>query len=244
MSILVVGLSHKSAPMATLERAVLTGDARVKLLRDVLHAEDVAGSMVAEYLQPGGDLRRGRQVSQRCRGRLRAAGPRIRGAAGELTPHLYVHYEDRARAASARGDLRPGLDGGRREPDPRPGPPGPHRGQGAAARSTGPCRGRRPGPAHRQARPRRDRHRPGRAPAWSTSAWPPPRPSWAQPVGDGRRMLAGRGSVLVVGAGLDELRWPWPRRQRAGAAAITVANRTRARRPAAGRHRRPAARPT
>ena len=46
MSVLVVGLSHKSAPVTTLERAVLTGDTLGKLLRDVFHADDVAGSLV------------------------------------------------------------------------------------------------------------------------------------------------------------------------------------------------------
>src|SRR6266571_1207892 len=46
MSVLVVGLSHKSASVATLERAVLTGDTLGKLLRDVFHSDDVAGSLV------------------------------------------------------------------------------------------------------------------------------------------------------------------------------------------------------
>ncbi len=41
MSLLVVGLSHRSSPVATLERAVLSGDAVGKLLRDVSHADDV-----------------------------------------------------------------------------------------------------------------------------------------------------------------------------------------------------------
>ena len=40
----------------------------------------------------------------------------------ELTPHLYVHYEDRAVVAPVLGGLRAGLDGRRREPDARPGP--------------------------------------------------------------------------------------------------------------------------
>ena len=44
MSVLVVGLSHRSAPVAILERAALTGDAQGKLLRDVIHSEHVAGT--------------------------------------------------------------------------------------------------------------------------------------------------------------------------------------------------------
>jgi len=43
MSVLVVGLSHKGAPLAMLERTVLTGDALAKLLHDVSRSDDVAG---------------------------------------------------------------------------------------------------------------------------------------------------------------------------------------------------------
>ena len=50
MSVLVVGLSHKSAPVPTLERAVVTGDTLGKLLRDVFHADGVAGSLVSYYV--------------------------------------------------------------------------------------------------------------------------------------------------------------------------------------------------
>jgi glutamyl-tRNA reductase len=96
MSILVVGLSHKSAPMATLERAALTGDARVKLLRDVLHAEDVAGSVVVsscnrvEIYADVGKFHSA--VAAICELLARHSGLPL----GELTPYLYVHYEDRA----------------------------------------------------------------------------------------------------------------------------------------------------
>ncbi len=96
MSILVVGLSHKSAPMATLERVVLSGDARVKLLRDVLHAEDVAGSLVVNtcnrveiYAEVGKFHSAVAAVTELL---ARHSGVPL----GELTPHLYVHYEDRA----------------------------------------------------------------------------------------------------------------------------------------------------
>jgi glutamyl-tRNA reductase len=96
MSVLVVGLSHKSAPVATLERAVVTGDTLGKLLRDVFHADDVAGSLVvstcnrvevyAEVEKFHGGL------SAICELLARHAGIPL----PELTPHLYVHYEDRA----------------------------------------------------------------------------------------------------------------------------------------------------
>jgi len=96
MSVLVVGLNHKGAPLATLERVALTGDALGKLLQDVYRAEDIAGALVLStcnrveiYAEVGKFhgavasicelLSRHSQVPQ-----------------GELTPYLYVHYENRA----------------------------------------------------------------------------------------------------------------------------------------------------
>jgi glutamyl-tRNA reductase len=96
MSILVVGLSHKSAPVATLERAVLTADARAKLLHDVRYAQDVAGSMIVstcnrvEIYADVGKFHSA--MAAVCELLARHTGL----AAGELTPCLYVHYEDRA----------------------------------------------------------------------------------------------------------------------------------------------------
>jgi len=46
VSVLVVGLSHKSAPVAVLERAAVRGDTLTKLLRDVVQAEPVAEAFV------------------------------------------------------------------------------------------------------------------------------------------------------------------------------------------------------
>jgi glutamyl-tRNA reductase len=96
MSILVVGLSHKSAPVATLERAVLAGDARIKLLRDVRHADDVAGSMVVSTcnrVEIYADVAKFHSaVAAVCELLARHSGVPL----SELTPHLYVHYEDRA----------------------------------------------------------------------------------------------------------------------------------------------------
>jgi glutamyl-tRNA reductase len=96
MSILVVGLSHKSAPVATLEQAALTGDARAKLLGDVRHAEDVAGSLVVstcnrvEIYADVGKFHSA--VAAICELLARHSGVPL----SELTPYLYVHYEDRA----------------------------------------------------------------------------------------------------------------------------------------------------
>jgi glutamyl-tRNA reductase len=96
MSVLVVGLSHKSAPVAALERTVLTGDMLAKLLRDVFHADDVAGSLVVstcnrvEVYAEVDKFHGG--VSAICELLARHAGIPL----AELTQHLYVHYEDRA----------------------------------------------------------------------------------------------------------------------------------------------------
>jgi glutamyl-tRNA reductase len=96
MSVLVVGLSHKSAPVPTLERAVVTGDTLSKLLRDVFHADGVSGSLVVstcnrvEVYAEVEKFHGG--VSAICELLARHAGIPL----AELTPHLYVHYEDRA----------------------------------------------------------------------------------------------------------------------------------------------------
>src|ERR1039457_5871318 len=96
MSVLVVGLSHKSASLATLERAMVSGDALGKLLRDVFHAENVAGTFVvstcnrAEVYADVDKFHGG--VAAICELLARHSGIPL----AELTPHLYVHYEDRA----------------------------------------------------------------------------------------------------------------------------------------------------
>lgn len=96
MSVLVVGLSHKSAPVAVLERASVSGDTLGKLLHDVAHLPDIAETFV---------------ISTCNRVEVYAEVDRFHGAvagvcellsrysgipAAELTSSLYVHYEDRA----------------------------------------------------------------------------------------------------------------------------------------------------
>ena len=96
MSTLVVGLSHKSAPLSLLERALVSGDALAKLLRDLSAAEHVAGVFVistcnrAEIYAEVDKFHGG--VSVICDLLARHSGIPL----AELTPHLYVHYEDRA----------------------------------------------------------------------------------------------------------------------------------------------------
>src|SRR5215469_214586 len=96
MSVLVVGLSHKGAPLATLERVALSGDALDKLLHDVFRADDVAGALVLStcnrveiYAEVG---KFHGAVAAICE--LLSRHSEVPQA--ELTKYLYVHYEDRA----------------------------------------------------------------------------------------------------------------------------------------------------
>ncbi|MGW2213572.1 glutamyl-tRNA reductase [Nonomuraea sp. NPDC001684] len=96
MSVLAIGLSHRTAPVALLERVSVTGDALVKLLHDVQQDTSVAEAMVISTCN--------RVEIYVTVDRFHAAVTSISGLlavhsgvpADELTPHLYVHYEERA----------------------------------------------------------------------------------------------------------------------------------------------------
>ncbi len=96
MSVLVVGLSHKSAPVAILEQAVVSGDTLTKLLRDVALADSVAETFVVSTcnrVEVYADVDRFHAgVTAICELLARHCGVQAR----DLTAHLYVHYEDRA----------------------------------------------------------------------------------------------------------------------------------------------------
>jgi glutamyl-tRNA reductase len=96
VSVLVVGLSHKSASVSVLERAAVGGDTLGKLLHDVAHLPDIAEAFV---------------ISTCNRVEVYAEVDRFHGGvagvcdllsrhsgipAHELTGHMYVHYENRA----------------------------------------------------------------------------------------------------------------------------------------------------
>ncbi|GAA3472415.1 glutamyl-tRNA reductase [Nonomuraea roseola] len=96
MSVLVIGLSHRSAPVALLERVSVSGDALVKLLHDVHTEVNVAEAMVVSTCN--------RVEVYTAVDRFHPALTSITNLLAvhsgvpveELTPHLYVHYEDRA----------------------------------------------------------------------------------------------------------------------------------------------------
>lgn len=96
MSFLVVGLSHRSAPVALLERTAVSGDDLVKLLHDIHRSASVAEALI---------------VSTCNRVEVYAAVDKFHGGVSsiselisrhsgvpldDLSQHLYVHYEDRA----------------------------------------------------------------------------------------------------------------------------------------------------
>ncbi|MGH8889684.1 MAG: glutamyl-tRNA reductase [Acidothermaceae bacterium] len=96
MSLLVVGLSHRSAPMALLERVSLSSDAGAKLLDDVAVAPAVDEAMLlstcnrvelyasVEKFHPA--------VAALSELLARHAGVTF----DEISPYVYVHYEERA----------------------------------------------------------------------------------------------------------------------------------------------------
>jgi glutamyl-tRNA reductase len=96
VSVLVVGLSHRTAPVDLLERATLTGGAAEKLLDDVVgsdHAGEAIVLSTCNRVEVYADV-------DKFHGGLAQTSELLARRAGvpidELTPHLYVHYEDRA----------------------------------------------------------------------------------------------------------------------------------------------------
>ncbi|HKR71697.1 MAG TPA: glutamyl-tRNA reductase [Streptosporangiaceae bacterium] len=96
MSVLVVGLSHASAPVSTLERVVVSGDAQTKLLQDVFGAENVAGCLVlstCNRIEVYAEVDRFHGgVAAICELLARHSGLPL----SELSGSAYLHYEDRA----------------------------------------------------------------------------------------------------------------------------------------------------
>ncbi|AOR32834.1 glutamyl-tRNA reductase [Streptomyces fodineus] len=96
MSLLVVGLSHRSAPVSVLERAALSADAQIKLLQDTVAAEPATEAAVlatCNRIELYADVDKFHAgVAELSTLLARHSGLGLE----ELTPYLYVHYEDRA----------------------------------------------------------------------------------------------------------------------------------------------------
>ncbi|CAL9481404.1 glutamyl-tRNA reductase [Streptomyces sp. Tu 3180] len=96
MSLLVVGLSHRSAPVSVLERASLNQDAQIKLVQDTVAAEPAAEAAVlatCNRIELYADVDKFHAgVAELSTLLAQHSGVGLE----ELTPYLYVHYEDRA----------------------------------------------------------------------------------------------------------------------------------------------------
>ncbi|ARQ69372.1 glutamyl-tRNA reductase [Streptomyces marincola] len=103
MTLLVIGLSHRSAPVSLLERAALPEDARGKLLRDAVGTASavVEGAAVAEaaVLSTCNRIELYAEADRFHSGVSQLSGLLARHSGvplEELQPYLYVHYEERA----------------------------------------------------------------------------------------------------------------------------------------------------
>ncbi|MFG3011442.1 glutamyl-tRNA reductase [Streptomyces cinerochromogenes] len=96
MSLLVVGLSHRSAPVSVLERAALSADAQTKLIQDTVAAEPATEAAVlatCNRIELYADVDKFHAgVAELSTLLAQHSGVGLE----ELTPYLYVHYEDRA----------------------------------------------------------------------------------------------------------------------------------------------------
>ncbi|GAA2357605.1 glutamyl-tRNA reductase [Streptomyces cuspidosporus] len=96
MSLLVVGLSHRSAPVSVLERASLAADQQTKLVQDSLAAEPATEATVlatCNRIELYADVDKFHAgVAELSTLLAQHTGVGL----DELTPYLYVHYEDRA----------------------------------------------------------------------------------------------------------------------------------------------------
>jgi glutamyl-tRNA reductase len=96
VSLLAVGLSHRSTPVELLERVALDGDALSKLLHDLAGSEHLDEALVlatCNRLEIHADV-------TKFHGGVKEIGEQLSAHTGvdldTLTDHLYVHYEDRA----------------------------------------------------------------------------------------------------------------------------------------------------
>lgn len=96
MSVLVVGISHKSAPVELLEKLALDADGAVKLITDVLageHVSEAAAIVTCNRLEVYAEVDRFHGSVEDLSGLLVARAEKSTEA---LLPHLYVHYDEGA----------------------------------------------------------------------------------------------------------------------------------------------------
>ncbi|HYH35581.1 MAG TPA: glutamyl-tRNA reductase, partial [Nocardioides sp.] len=96
MSLLVIGISHQSAPVSLLERVALDADGVTKLIADALACPTVSETAViatCNRLEVYAEVERFHgSVEELTRLLVERAGEQTEA----MLPHLYVHYEDGA----------------------------------------------------------------------------------------------------------------------------------------------------
>lgn len=96
MSVLVVGISHKSAPVELLERLALDADGTVKLIAEVMagaHVSEATAIATCNRLEVYAEVDRFHGSVEDLSGLLVARAEKTTEA---LLPHLYVHYDEGA----------------------------------------------------------------------------------------------------------------------------------------------------
>jgi glutamyl-tRNA reductase len=96
MSVLVVGMSHKSAPVAVLEQVARDSESALKLIEDVLanpHVSEATVVATCNRLEIYAAVDRFHGSVEDISGLLLAPAE---DSAEALVPHLYVHYDDGA----------------------------------------------------------------------------------------------------------------------------------------------------
>jgi len=99
MSVLVVGISHRSAPIALLERLAIDRDGTTKLVEDVLanpHVSEAAAVVTCNRLEIYAAVDRFHGSVEDLSQRLLAPAAQGPAHVETLLPHLYVHYDDGA----------------------------------------------------------------------------------------------------------------------------------------------------
>jgi glutamyl-tRNA reductase len=100
MSVLVVGVSHKTAPVAVLERLALTPDGVGKLIADVAaieHVTEVTALATCNRIEVYAEVDRFHgSVEEVSRLLCERSGMASSDITSDLLPHLYVHYDDGA----------------------------------------------------------------------------------------------------------------------------------------------------
>ena len=191
MSIVVIGLNHRTVPLELLERTTVTAAALPKALHDLISATEHQRGRAALDVQPHRGLRRRRALPSGVRRHPRLpVRPRPHGARGSAAAPLQPARRGRRRPPVLGGGGA-GVGRARRARDP---------GAGAQRLVGGAVRRHRPLVAEpavpprardRQAGPHRDRHRPvhgvGRpTPRWrwrpsASARWPVRVCSWSAP---------------------------------------------------------------